>query len=163
MSEAGYATARAIDIDAIPVIDVGALRGGSPEAVADVAQQIREASARVGFFYVRNHGIAPEVRDTALAASKRFFALPPEVKARVAVNRQHRGFLGPGGAKMHETARADLKESFNWALELAADDPDVLSATSRCWGRTTGRTRPCRRCARLSTPITRPLAIAAAT
>ena len=28
---------------------------------------------------------------------------------------------------MHETARADLKESFNWALELGADDPDVLS------------------------------------
>jgi isopenicillin N synthase-like dioxygenase len=35
--------------------------------------------------------------------------------------------MAPGGAKMHETARADLKESFNWALDLAADDPDVLS------------------------------------
>ena len=127
MSEAGYATAKAIDVDAIPVIDIGALRDGSGEAVASVARQIRDASSRVGFFYVRNHGIAPEIRDAALAASKRFFALPAAVKAKVAVNRQHRGFLGPGGAKMHETARADLKESFNWALELDADDPDVLS------------------------------------
>ncbi len=127
MSETGYATAKAIDVDAIPVIDVGALRGGSAGAVAEVAQAIREASTRVGFFYIRNHGIAPEVRDAALAASKRFFALEPEVKARVAVNHQHRGFMAPGGAKMHETARADLKESFNWALDLPADDPDVMS------------------------------------
>lgn len=127
MSDTGYATARAIDVDAIPVIDVGALRGGSAGAVAEVADAIREASTRVGFFYIRNHGIAPEVRDAALAASKRFFALAPEVKARVAVNHQHRGFMAPGGAKMHETARADLKESFNWALDLPADDPDVVS------------------------------------
>ena len=127
MSDTGYATARAIDVGAIPVIDVGALGGGSAEAVAKVAEDIRQASAEVGFFYIRNHGIAPAIRDAALAASKRFFALPPEIKARVAVNRQHRGFMAPGGAKMHEGARTDLKESFNWALELGADDPDVLS------------------------------------
>ena len=127
MTDAAYASAKTIDADAIPVIDVGALRGGSPDAVSDVAARIRKASTEVGFFYVRNHGIASQTRDVALAAAKRFFALPPEVKARTAVNSQHRGFMAPGGAKMHETARADLKESFNWALDLPADDPDVLS------------------------------------
>ncbi len=134
MSETGYATARASDIDAIPVIDIEALRGGSGQAVAAVAEQIREASARVGFFYVRNHGIPAAIRDGALSEAKRFFALPPEVKAKVAVNRRHRGFLGPGGAKMHQTARADLKESFNWALELADADPDVLSGNKPLLG-----------------------------
>ena len=127
MTDASYAAAKAIDASAIPVIDIGALRGGGSQAVAEVAEKIREASATVGFFYVRNHGIDPAVRDAALAAAMRFFALPSEVKSRVAVDRRHRGFLGAGGAKMHETARADLKESFNWALELAGNDPDVRS------------------------------------
>ncbi len=127
MTDAAYASAKSIDVGAIPVIDIGALRGGSSDAVSDVAANIREASTDVGFFYVRNHGIETATRVAALSASKRFFALPQEVKARSAVNNQHRGFMAPGGAKMHETARADLKESFNWALELAADDPDVLS------------------------------------
>ena len=127
MTDRAYASARSIDVDAIPVIDIGALRGGSVGAVAEVADRIGHASASVGFFYVRNHGIDPGLRETALAAAKRFFALPAEVKARVAVDGRHRGFMAPGGARMHETARADLKESFNWALEVAADDPDVLS------------------------------------
>lgn len=127
MTDAAYASAKSIDVGAIPVIDIGDLRGGSPDAVAEVAAQIREASTDVGFFYIRNHGIDPAIREAALLASKRFFALPLEVKAGTAVNGQHRGFMAPGGAKMHETARADLKESFNWALDLAADDPDVLS------------------------------------
>ena len=127
MTDSAYASAKPIDVDAIPVIDIGALRGGSTTAVVEVAAQIRRASAEVGFFYVRNHGIDPGIRDTALAAARRFFALPQDIKARVAVNSQHRGFMAPGGAKMYETARADLKESFNWALDLGADDPDVLS------------------------------------
>ena len=96
MTDASYAAAKAIDASAIPVIDIGALRGGGSQAVAEVAEKIREASATVGFFYVRNHGIDPAVRDAALAAAMRFFALPPEVKSRVAVDRRHRGFLGAG-------------------------------------------------------------------
>ena len=120
-----YASAREIDASGIPVIDVGALRGGSDGAVAMVAEDMRAASAEVGFFYIRNHGIDAATRDMALAASRRFFALPGEVKRRVAVDARHRGFMAVGGAKMHQTARSDLKESFNWGLELAADDPDL--------------------------------------
>ncbi|MGH7126898.1 MAG: isopenicillin N synthase family dioxygenase, partial [Stellaceae bacterium] len=43
------------------------------------------------------------------------------------INTIHRGFLAIGGARMYETARVDLKESFIWGPELGFDDPDVAT------------------------------------
>jgi isopenicillin N synthase-like dioxygenase len=119
----GYAQAKAIDFETIPVIDVGPLR--SETGAHAVADALREAASLVGFFYVRNHGVADAVIARAHDAAAAFFALPEEEKRKVTVNRRHRGWLGAGGAKMHDGARPDLKESFNWALELPLDDPDV--------------------------------------
>jgi isopenicillin N synthase-like dioxygenase len=121
----GYAQARTIDFDTIPVIDMAPLSSGGRAQALGVAIDVRRAATDVGFFYVRNHGVPEDVIARAQHAAAAFFALPDEEKAKVAVDRRHRGWLGAGGAKMHEGARPDLKESFNWALELAADDPDV--------------------------------------
>jgi hypothetical protein len=43
----GYAQAKAIDFETIPVIDIGPLRTGDAQAVA---QALREASMLAGFF-----------------------------------------------------------------------------------------------------------------
>jgi isopenicillin N synthase-like dioxygenase len=40
------------------------------------------------------------------------------------VSAHHRGFIPVGEAKMYGGARPDLKESFIWGLDIAADDPD---------------------------------------
>ncbi|GAB4190222.1 MAG: 2-oxoglutarate and iron-dependent oxygenase domain-containing protein [Thalassobaculales bacterium] len=122
-----YAAARQIAAEAIPVIDIGALRGGAPGAVRQVADEILKASAELGFFYVRNHGLPEAARDRAVEAARAFFAQPMAVKQQVAVNRRHRGFLALGGAKMYSGARSDLKESFNFGLELPDSDPDAIA------------------------------------
>ncbi len=120
-----YATARSIDVQEIPVIDMSGLGSGDEARRMEVASRMREAAERIGFFYVSNHGVPQEQVDAIFEASRRFFALPPETKAGVTINEIHRGWLAVGQAKMYAGAKVDLKESFLWGLELPPDDPDV--------------------------------------
>lgn len=120
-----YAKATEIAVEDIPVIDVAGLASDDPAAIARVGAAMREAAERIGFFYVRNHGVAPDLVARAFAASRRFFALPEAEKRKVEIDARHRGFLAVGQAKMYAGAKIDLKESYLWGLELGADDPDV--------------------------------------
>jgi isopenicillin N synthase-like dioxygenase len=122
-----YASAKAIGADSIPVIDMGPLAGGDGSEIVAVGQALLQAARSVGFFYVRNHGVPQPLIARAYTLSQRFFALPEETKRRVGINANHRGFLAIGGARMYETARVDLKESFIWGPELGPDDPDVAA------------------------------------
>lgn len=116
-----YASAREIDAAGIPVIDIGALRGGDDAAKLEVANALRRAAQSPGFFYISNHGVAEKVVADALSMSRRFFAYSEDEKQAVKVNARHRGFLRVGEAKMYAGARPDLKESFVFGLDLAAD------------------------------------------
>ena len=113
-----YATAKDIAVSEIPVIDAGPLLSATDAGVREVAAAMRAAAEGVGFFYIRNHGIPDAVLDAADAAARTFFVLPLERKMRVRINDRHRGFLRVGAAKMYGTARADLKESFVWGLDI---------------------------------------------
>jgi len=111
-----YATARTIATSEIPVIDIAALRDGSDPSA--VAAELRRAAVEVGFIYVKNHGIDEAVFERARTAAFEFFRRPAAEKATIAVNRHHRGYIRVGDAKMTEDAKADLKESFLWGLEM---------------------------------------------
>ena len=122
-----YAQARAIDLDAIPVIDLAGLAGDDDRALRDVADALVRAAEGTGFFYAANHGIDQTTIDAMFAAAEAFFALPSDEKRTVAVNKYHRGFIRVGEAKMYASAKVDLKESFVWGLDVEADDPDHLA------------------------------------
>lgn len=122
-----YATARSIDVQEIPVIDMSGLGSADAAARMEVAARMREAAERIGFFYVSNHGVPQAQVDAIFDTSRRFFALPPERKAGVLINEIHRGWLAVGQSKMYAGAKVDLKESFLWGLELPPDDPDVMA------------------------------------
>jgi len=119
-----YADVRPIAVSEIPVIDVAPLwMEGAGDALA-TAKSLRRASGEVGFFYVRNHRVPEPVIARAHAAARLFFRLPIEDKLRVRVNPYHHGFLRIGEAKMATGAKADLKESFVWGLDLPKEDPE---------------------------------------
>lgn len=120
-----YATAKVVDRSIIPVIDIADLASETPAALARVAGELRRAAETVGFFYVRSHGVPQTLIDEIFRISKAFYAEPLEVKNRVKVDANHRGFLKAGEAKMSDGARPDLKESYIWGLDVGADDPDV--------------------------------------
>ncbi|MGI9399960.1 MAG: isopenicillin N synthase family dioxygenase [Rhizobiaceae bacterium] len=110
-----YAQARKTDTDFIPVIDINPLRDGSdPQGVASALHQ---ASQGLGFIYVKGHGIPAGVIHAARQSAFRFFRAAGEEKSKVRISGKHRGWLGQGGAKMEDDAKADLKESFIWGFE----------------------------------------------
>lgn len=110
-----YAQARALDSGAIPVIDIAPLRDGADPV--GVARQLHAASQGLGFIYVRGHGIPERLIRTARERAFEFFRADEVLKEAVRVSDRHRGWIGRGGAKMQDDARADLKESFVWGWQ----------------------------------------------
>jgi isopenicillin N synthase-like dioxygenase len=56
-----------------------------------------------------------------------FFAQPLASKLQVEPTDRHRGYLKIGEAKMYARAKADLKESFIWGMDVADSDADYLA------------------------------------
>ena len=110
-----YAEAKTIDRDTIPVIDIAPLRDGSD--AAGVARKLHAASQALGFIYVTGHGIPDATIDATRAGAYEFFRADPAAKETARVSERHRGWLRPGGAKMQDDAKPDLKESFIWGWQ----------------------------------------------
>ena len=121
-------TAEPIDAHDVPIIDMAPLRGG--DDLAGVGAELARAATEVGFLYVRNHGVEAGLVERARRTAIEFFRLPEEAKREAGTNRFHHGYLKPGSTKMYDGARLDLKESFNWGIELDAEsggDPNGAS------------------------------------
>ena len=110
------AKAEPIGADEVPVIDMARLRGGADPA--GVGVELARAATEVGFLYVRNHGVEDAVVKQARRTALEFFRMPEEAKREAGTNRFHHGYLKPGSTKMYDDANLDLKESFNWGIEL---------------------------------------------
>lgn len=110
----------------IPVIEIAALRQGTPAAQEAAAAEIGAACREIGFFYVTDHGV-PEAKIEAVRdAARAFFALPREQLLAIEATREHyRGYL-PMGARAY-SGRADLIHAFKMQMELPPDDPDILA------------------------------------
>ena len=52
----------------------------SVEALISCGKGLREAFSKVGFVYIRDHGISPELIKNAMEVSKQFFMMPAEAK-----------------------------------------------------------------------------------
>ncbi|MFO1038992.1 MAG: 2-oxoglutarate and iron-dependent oxygenase domain-containing protein [Geminicoccaceae bacterium] len=114
-------------LKSIPIVDASPLWHG-PAGAVQVAEAIGWACREVGFFYLVGHGVPPELRAETFAAARRFFALPVKVKKAVGIDRSphNRGYVGLKQEALDPKRGADLKESFQIGLELAADDPEVV-------------------------------------
>ena len=110
--------AKTIAQDEIPIIDMGPLLTEGDGL--DAAQQLAWAATDLGFIYVRNHGINEELIERARSTGLEFFRQPLERKVEVSSNIHHHGYLRPGATKMYDDARVDLKESYNYGIELTS-------------------------------------------
>ncbi len=121
-------------LDKIPVIDIGPFLNGDAAARRAVAQRIGEAARDIGFFYIVNHGVPGELVDAVYAQSRRFFALPAEAKAQIAIENSacHRGWFMLGGENLDPARQkhaGDLKEGVKIGRDLGPDHPLVRAGT----------------------------------
>ena len=116
---------RAATREEVPVLDLTPLNEG--KALHDLASQLKQACETTGFFYVSNHGVPHAVIDNVFNATRRYFALPFEERMKTRIDeRFRRGFM-PQGINQHPGYAPDLKESYEYALDLPLDDPDVIA------------------------------------
>lgn len=109
----------------MPVLDLTPLNQG--EKLDKLARELRHACETIGFFYVANHGVPQAVVDNVFAATKRYFTLPFDERMKLRIDeRFRRGFM-PQGINKHPGYEADLKESYEFALDLPMDDPAVVA------------------------------------
>jgi isopenicillin N synthase-like dioxygenase len=117
---------------AIPVIDFGPAFRDDPGGLAAVARAVRQASERVGFFYMAGHGVPSGVIDDAFAASRDFHALPLDAKLRLKLNENNIGYLSLNqsmqrASTVHKATRPNYNESFFISHDRGADHPDVVA------------------------------------
>jgi len=110
-----YTEAKHLEIDKIPVIDITKLCDGSDPK--SVSSELHKASTGLGFIYIKGHGIPKEVIELLRNEGLAFFRNNKSKKSEVKITEKHRGWLGYGGAKMEDNAKADLKESFLWGYQ----------------------------------------------
>lgn len=118
--------------DRIPVIDLAPLFAGGEAGLRQVAAEIHQAYAQVGFGYIINHGVPQDLIDGVFRASADFHALPREEKLKLEINQFHRGFIPINTStdttsKIQKAVKPNQSESFMVMHELAPDDPDVLA------------------------------------
>jgi isopenicillin N synthase-like dioxygenase len=118
----------ATSFTSVPIVDISGLNSPEKAQRERVAGEIGKAAGEVGFFYVSGARVDESLFERMLASTKEFFALPVEEKMRsyIGLSRCHRGYV-PVGEEGVESGTPDLKEAFDTALDLPADDPDHLA------------------------------------
>jgi isopenicillin N synthase-like dioxygenase len=119
-------TSRAIELGDIPVLDL-ADHDRDEASRLRLLREMHEACARVGFFYIQNHGVPAEAVDGIFEQAHRFFALPEAEREAIRLTDSpwYRGYLPTGAPGANTVTRNNLLEAFNLARELGADHPDV--------------------------------------
>jgi isopenicillin N synthase-like dioxygenase len=122
-------TAREVPFTEIPIVDFGPMRSADPEARRAVGEAVRDACTKVGFFYAKDHSVPAEVIADTFEAAHRFFDLPLEEKLAVHIDKSPnlRGYTPLLAENTDPTARGDLHEGFDIALDVPATDPDVIA------------------------------------
>jgi isopenicillin N synthase-like dioxygenase len=118
-------TPRPATRDEVPVLDLTPLNEG--KSIDALARELRRACETIGFFYVANHGVPRQVVDDVFNATRRYFELPHAKRMELRIDeRFRRGFM-PQGINQHPGYAPDVKESFEYALDLPMDDADVIA------------------------------------
>ncbi|MGB0632143.1 MAG: isopenicillin N synthase family dioxygenase [Alphaproteobacteria bacterium] len=111
--------------NALPVIDVSALRNGDPTAQRAVGAQIRNACLDLGFMYVSGHGVDAGLRREVFAQAAAFFAQPEKTKLAIDMNLSphNRGYEKLGGQTLEDGSPPDLKEGLYIGEDIPVGHP----------------------------------------
>lgn len=122
--------AAALEDAELPIIDIAGLFSGDLSDIDTVADAIGHAAETSGFFYIREHGVAPELIEAAYAASRAFHAQSRDAKMRnyIGLSTNHRGYAGPDELMFDgDPDQKNHHETFDLSFEAPGDHPDCLA------------------------------------
>jgi isopenicillin N synthase-like dioxygenase len=116
----------------LPVIDVGDVIAGDPDAPAKLADQWREVWETIGFMCIVNHGVPQEQIAAMFAAAKQFHDLPEDVKQAYPLNTDHRGYMGIRSdylkdGEIEDNRKPSITQAIFTATEYPPDHPQVIA------------------------------------
>jgi len=117
----------------IPVIDLGPYLAGAPNAVERTAAELRHALTKIGFYFIVNHGISPDLVRETFRQTARFHAQPLAKKLEVKLDRHNVGYLPMKGDTLRNSTvaavtKANLNEALFVARDLPPDHPEVAAS-----------------------------------
>jgi isopenicillin N synthase-like dioxygenase len=109
-------TARQADFNEIPIISLE-----SPED--ELLEQLKDACTRVGFLYIKDHGVSQQKIVAMFNTAKDFFAQDSTTKNEINYKKSKilRGYEPPAEVRTDETRKPDMNEAFNWGYEKSLD------------------------------------------
>ena len=123
---------RRLEFTEVEVIDLGAAVAGAE--AADVVKAVERACTETGFFYITNHGVAPDLITQLHARAAEFFDLPMAQRMAIRMGTNVRGYL-PLKYRSEETdsqAGTNLQEGF-WMGHERALNPDCPFDGPNVW------------------------------
>ncbi|KAG2054166.1 Clavaminate synthase-like protein [Suillus hirtellus] len=117
--------------ESIPIIDLEDAFSEDEARRRALAQQIRMACIDVGFFYVKNHGIAQHCLDEVFRVNKEYYSLPTEEKMKLHHKTvpNFKGYSPLLEANIQPGNKGDLHEGFRIGWEEKYEDPAVENAS----------------------------------
>ncbi len=108
----------------LPLIDFAPFREGNAAARSATAKEIYRACHEIGFMYLKNSGIKPDLIAKTFEHSKQFFDLTLAEKNQLAWSDKfsNRGYVGLERERLDENKPGDLKEAYNIGLESSLDN-----------------------------------------
>jgi len=104
----------------LPLIDLSQLETGSADDRAAALQALRQGAREVGFFYIGNHGVPPELDAALMQQARALFALPDADKQAIAmVHSPHFRGYNQVGAELTR-GKADWREQIDIGAEREA-------------------------------------------
>lgn len=118
--------------DTIPIIDLGPCLAGEPGAIERASRELHAALTDIGFYFVVNHGVPPDLIRKTFDQAARFHALPLDRKMEVRIDRHNVGYLPMRGdtlrtSTVQTVTKPNLNEAFFVACDLPGDHPDVVA------------------------------------
>ncbi|MGD9617944.1 MAG: isopenicillin N synthase family dioxygenase [Alphaproteobacteria bacterium] len=112
----------------IPILDLAPYLASRRAALDRLAVELRYALERVGFYFIRGHGVPQSLCDDVFKQAERFHAQPLDWKMKLKRNRDNVGYLPMMRAAESEgKIRPNVNEAFFVKRDLSPDHPDVLA------------------------------------
>tara|TARA_Y100001934_G_scaffold224813_1_gene269062 strand:- start:2629 stop:3600 length:972 start_codon:yes stop_codon:yes gene_type:complete len=118
-------SAENITENALPIIDITALRNGDADAREALGREIRAACLDRGFMYVSGHGVDSDLQKQVFSQAAAFFVQPEETKLAIdmTLSPHNRGYERLGGQTLEDGSPPDLKEGLYIGEDIPLGHP----------------------------------------